>query len=605
MNLKDQGRREPTMADLEAFERLLRESLNQGVGKAAAQPATPPAATMTNADALAELTRLVDEPLPFDLAQPRPDGAEPRAPEPAVSWQHLEAIPQHAQPAPQPAIPQPQHDPYGQFDLSQESAQAVAPAVTYASAVYAPPSTVDPLAAFEEELRRFDQQKVAPPVTEDTYAWLDAAKPVPQPETTVLQPQWQDGPDPLPRPEANSSLAEAEQRLAAEAALAAAAAGAVAANAKRSRKVFYGLGAVAVAGLAAIGLTFALGGKPQPQSASVPVVAAKQEPMKERPANLGGVEIPDQNRQVLAPRAAAEPPKPAQAVNTTEQPVDLQQVTRRDSVRVVAPSPFQSPPAPTTEAPVAPPAASVTTPESPEPRRVQSVRLGDPAPPQPVAQAQTPSVAPGAVAAGAATIAALSAGTTPAPAGTPVPPVSPPRAATPAVSTPVTAPPATPPVVATPPTIPAAPSSATAAPKVESRPQSAAAVIQPPRPAQPTTPPAPRPVQPAAPRGENAPLSLSPPRPQQAATAPARAAGAGGGWSVQLASRPTADDARSASGQLGSRFAAQLGRGTTVVSGEANGRTVFRVRAQGYSQAEANAACDRVKASGGQCFVTR
>ena len=39
--------------------------------------------------------------------------------------------------------------------------------------------------------------------------------------------------------------------------------------------------------------------------------------------------------------------------------------------------------------------------------------------------------------------------------------------------------------------------------------------------------------------------------------------------------------------------------------GEANGRTVYRIRALGFSQAEANAACDRIRAAGGGCFVTR
>jgi cell division protein FtsN len=75
---------------------------------------------------------------------------------------------------------------------------------------------------------------------------------------------------------------------------------------------------------------------------------------------------------------------------------------------------------------------------------------------------------------------------------------------------------------------------------------------------------------------------------------------------VQLASRPTEDDARTASTQLRSRFNAALGgKAPSVVSGTANGQTVYRVRVGGYSQAAAVEACNKVKAAGGSCFVTR
>jgi cell division septation protein DedD len=103
-------------------------------------------------------------------------------------------------------------------------------------------------------------------------------------------------------------------------------------------------------------------------------------------------------------------------------------------------------------------------------------------------------------------------------------------------------------------------------------------------------------AQPAAPRVATAPTpATSGPGP-----------GTGGGFAIQLASRPSEGDARSASQQLGSRFSSQLGgRAPSVVRGEANGQTVYRVRVSGFSQADANAACTRVRASGGACFVTR
>jgi hypothetical protein len=588
MDLKDQGRREPTMADLEAFERLLRDSLQQsGQTKlvAAAVPASSEAAPRSlDANAMAELTRLIEAPLPFGEQPAVPAssaGAEPLPPQPSVTWQQLEAIPPIGSQEPTVFEPRP-----------AESAPSV--------------PTHDPLLAFEDELRRFDQRGAEAPAPVDPYGAPHGDYPVSS-EPPAL-PRWQGEAGPAPAEAPRSALDEAEQRLAAQAALAAAAAGATATTAKRSRKIFYGLGGVALAGLAAIGVTFALTGRKPSQNAGVPVIAAKQEPTKERPANPGGTEIPDQNRQVLAPKGAAEPPKPAQAVNTTEQPVDLtQQVVRRESVRIVAPSPFQSNPGQAPSAPDTPPAANAPPPApaplpaqepSGEPRRVQSVRLGDPAPPAPVPQAQTPGIAAAgvAIAAGAAAIPAIAAGASRSPGVTP----------TPAPATP--AQPPSPRVVTTSPSVP--PAAPVAPPKVETRPQSAVATAPTPRPTPPAaTPPRPAPpAQPAAPRGENAPLALNPPRPQQAAATPrpaAPAATGGSGWSVQLASRPTQDDARAAATQLSSRFSSQLGRSTTVVSGEANGRTVFRVRAQGFSQAEANAACDRVKAAGGQCFVTR
>ena len=606
MALKDHGRREPTLADLEAFERLLRDSLHS-----APEPAMPhtgptaPAPTDASGrppDAFAELTRLIEAPLPFgpssapvsQVAAPAEpaivpryapveygldpssagQGAEPMAP---GSWQHLDAIPEAS---------------------SEKTVLMPRPA-----------PSMDPMQAFEEELRRFDTRPAAPVDTVSaefealraSYAGATTPDQVLEQSSSGYRDPYAEaswGAEPAQAPDALSPLAEAEKRLAAEAAVAAAAAGAAAGGAARSRKIFLGLGGVAVAGLAAIALSFAFGGKKATQSAGIPVVAAKPEPTKERPANPGGVEIPNQNKQIMAPKSAAEPPKPAQAVNTTEQPIDLNQVTRRESVRIVAPSPYQAPPpvappvpaAPPSPPPAAaiapaptpaPPAASASAADPTGPRRVQSVRLGDPAPPAPVAQpSTTPTARPGAIgpiptlagiAAGASATppAAPAAEAAPVPTNAPVPPVRIVRTTTPP------------------------------APKVEARPQTATSP-PPPVPAAPAAAPAPRP-----PRSANAPLSLSPAAPARQQPA-AAAAGASGGWAIQLASRPTEADAQSASGQLAGRYAGSLGgKRPSVVSGQANGRTVYRVRVTGYSQADANAACARIKAAGGACFVTR
>ena len=42
-----------------------------------------------------------------------------------------------------------------------------------------------------------------------------------------------------------------------------------------------------------------------------------------------------------------------------------------------------------------------------------------------------------------------------------------------------------------------------------------------------------------------------------------------------------------------------------VVKGESNGKTVYRVRAIGFTRDEASAACADVTVAGGKCFIAR
>lgn len=589
MDRNGQVRKEPTLADLEAFEKLLRDSLQAEPAKEpvlaapapAHTPAPPPDAPANDSadrSAMAELTRLIETPVEFDppsmpstpVAAPQPDFAP-------VAEHHLhgsaEAALVHEWKAPQ----------------TVEASFSPAPA---AHPVAAAP--LDPLAAFEEELRRFDAIRatdhalpVAHAAQEPTTAPAAAAYPqteyapyhdTPRAETPIegnwYQHTEQQQPDFAAESRAESSLNAAEERLAAEAAAGAAAAG-VTTGGGRSKGIFLALGGIAVAGLAVIGGSFVLGsGKKGGSSGDVPTIAAKTEPTKEKPADPGGMEIPNQNKQVLAARNTPET-KPAAVVNTTEQPLDLNQVTKRDSVRVIAPNPFQ--PQPGTTPPQGDVAAPATGGPGVEPRRVQSVRIpvggSEPTP----VQASTPT----AGTAGAAGLAAIAAGATARP------------------STPAPAPPNMPR------TDPSAGGAPTA--KVESRPVTAQPRAETPKVAPPpkvTTAPAATPAAPKAtpPKTANAPLSLNPPK----TTAAAPASGGSGGFAIQLASRPTEADARSASAQLKAKFASSLGsRSPSVVSGEANGQTVYRVRVGGYSQADAVAACTRIKAAGGGCFVTK
>jgi SPOR domain len=545
----------PNLADLEAFERLLRDSLKGSDHAVPAPVIRAPAEPMAPSSALAELARIVNDPAPF--------GAPPKF---------------SSLPKPDPLLPASDDDSDGAGWLNPSEARAsiqddldALPAVT----------SRDPLHEFEEELRRFDQARSLqppPPVAEPAPQWQYQ---IPKNVSLTVS-------DPDPEPvSAADRLDAAEARLAQEAALAAESERLP----DRSKRIFIALGGVAAAGIVAIiGIfLFSSGNKPQ-IAAKVPVIAANPAPTKEKPANPGGVEVPDQNKAILAPKSAPET-RPGQIVNSTEQPIDLNQVTRQNPARIVTPG----------SAPASSEAGPPVSPVNPlEPRRVTSVRIATPDELRtnaPVAAPSTPPVA--AVPPSNATrptgsvTPALTPSTQPAPPQRPVAPV----AATPE-------PPKTEP------------------PKVQTRPPMvASAPVSPPAPT-----PSPAPSRPAAPGSSSGPLNLTPPAarlpnanppatrtatvtpPATSAPQPSRPAASGGdgAWAIQLASRPTEADAVSASTQLRSRFASAIGdRSPMVVSGEANGRTVYRVRVAGFSQADAAEACEKVKAAGGGCFVTR
>lgn len=633
MDRDDQVRKEPTLADLEAFEKLLRESLKTGqphgdqvhggsgrtdadavhaasTDQAAGNQATgfvasgPGNRQDSDLAAMAELARLIDLPVDFEIPGVHPsNAAHPSRP--------AHATPAESEAAPAPDLHAERHlQGSTSATLSAGWTSTNAVDATFAAAAPAQPEfraePLDPLAAFEEELRRFDAIRLAEqnPVSdlraeyhpEASYSGevgAGAGDPYQtgvhvEPPQAPPEDQWyaQAPQPPASEAQAASSLDAAEERLAVEAAAGAAAAG-YAVGSRRSKGIFLTLGGIAMAGLAVIGGNFVFGsGSKATVPGSVPVIAAKSEPTKQKPENPGGIEIPNQNKQVLAARNTPET-KPAQVVNNTEQPLDLNQVTRRDSVRVVAPSPFQAPPSGGSSgvpapapAPQADSSASSVAPPQPgsgaSPLRVTSVRI-------PVSGGDT---APSGTAAPQATSSAPSIATAPAA-----------RVGTPAPGTPTPLP-----RIAT--------NAPTPAIKIESRPVTAQARPETPRaepPPRVAPAPAEQPPKAAPARSSNAPLSLTPPKVTAARTsAPAPAASAGSGYAIQLASRPTEADARSASVQLKGRYASTLGsRAPIVVSGEANGRTVYRVRVTGYSQAQAVDACKKIKVAGGGCFVTK
>jgi hypothetical protein len=69
--------------------------------------------------------------------------------------------------------------------------------------------------------------------------------------------------------------------------------------------------------------------------------------------------------------------------------------------------------------------------------------------------------------------------------------------------------------------------------------------------------------------------------------------------------RTSEDEARAAFRQLQQKFSDLGGRSPTVQQAESNGKTIYRVRVSGMGKDDATSLCERLKASGGQCFVAR
>ena len=346
----------------------------------------------------------------------------------------------------------------------------------------------------------------------------------------------------------------------------------------RSRKKSLMLVA-AVVGVAAVGVGGALSfrGKGGIQaSGQPPLIKAAEGPSKIAPANPGGAEVPDQNRQILE-RSAAKTAAAPRVVANDEQPLDLKEAVRKDAAAqsdagtAAAPRVILSSPLPV---PAQPGAGAV------EPRKVKTVVIKPPA----AAEPATPTLA------------------------APVEPAPPPvRTA----SIPPKPPEATAPIapVAAAPVAPAA-----QAPKPKPKPAAEA------RPAQPR----PAPATPSAASDEpvatgTAPMSIVPsgqPKrsqrlQQQAAVAPSPAvqsdaqpaASGGGGFVVQLSSEGSDAEARSSASRFKSRFGELGDFGTSIQRREVNGQTRYRVRFGSMSRDDANALCSSLKGKGQACIV--
>ncbi len=334
-------------------------------------------------------------------------------------------------------------------------------------------------------------------------------------------------------------------------------------EAPKPRKTgLYILAAMAVVAAGGVGIAaWMKRDAPKPVAANAPVIAADTSPAKVPAPNPGGTEVPNQNTQIYN-RNAPDDTKTAKVVPSEEQPVDVVAAQRLAGNAATANRP----------------GASLGM---GEPKKVRSVTVrpdgsivedGVPARLPAVADPTRPQMPPPAAASSGA--------------------VTPSR---PAPSTSVAVP-------GTPPTGTATTTTTAGAtrPMPPSRPEPAETPAAPAAPAQRTVvaaaPPAPA-AQPAPP--------VAAPAPQTAAALPTADAGSGE-FAVQLAAPGSEAEARDAVAKLQQRFGSVLGGYPLAArKAEVNGKSIYRVRVGGLSREEAVGLCEKLKSSGGQCFVAR
>lgn len=339
-----------------------------------------------------------------------------------------------------------------------------------------------------------------------------------------------------------------------------------------------------------------------------PIVSADRTPVKKAPENPGGIEVPNQDRQIYE-RGATD--GKSRVVDGREQPIDVREAARSMPAvtdrppTVSARAPVTGPPLPGTAArddglapsasqvaPASPPSGSAVSAALGEPRRVRTVAV------RPDGSVYTPS----STASLAGAPPSLLPGNTP-PAPIPVTTVSVQNrpGATSAALVPAAAVPAGPAPAVSP-----ALSDQSSPASTEGSPARAAVKVLPP--ARPKT--LEKPVEDAA--VAEAPARTASVQPNGSSTRAGERASertpaaesASGNFTVQIAVRPTEEEARSAYTQLQDKFAADLdGKPAKVTRGEANGKTVHRVRVGPMTKADATALCTKLKSSGGSCFI--
>lgn len=334
---------------------------------------------------------------------------------------------------------------------------------------------------------------------------------------------------------------------------------------RRSRKGLAAVGAVVAAGLLGGASAYVYGGgSASGESGAPPLVMATSAPTKVQPQNPGGVEIPNQNKQIYE-RASQTPQakdaKESKIVNREEQPVDVKQAVRMNGATADATgATVSTPPAPAQQ-----PSGGLSL---GEPRRVRTIAI------RPDGTLIQPQPEPGGARQGPIPLPAM---TLPAEARS-----APPAQATPSASTPVQ--------VASAQPVPVQPRPAAGAPVAAS-----------------ATPAAAKPIPAAAtPTSGSSPQRVASVEPVATAPAPVTATeGATGGYAVQLGLANSETAAGATLAQLQRKHPDLNGKPSMIRKAEVNGNTIYRVRIGPLAKEEASSLCSKVQGQGGQCFVAK
>jgi hypothetical protein len=375
-------------------------------------------------------------------------------------------------------------------------------------------------------------------------------------------------------------------------------------GASRSRRPVYAMAAVIVAGIVGIGVAFAYKGS-NSGPREIAMIKAAPGPTKIQPPADDAADKPSSDSSILD---KAPQPAPTKTVEHEEQPVDLAQTVQS------APRALPDGISPIYDFNTAGGAAAVPVPSSPDQGR------------QVMARADATDTA-GAKQGGAMGIASdiqpIRVKThSYRPDGTPIPDDQPPAASL-----------DTPPAASKAEKTPVAKASTPRA----TGPKTTARVATTPKAVAPKPAAAPKPAEPktieSAAAGDDAPTDITPagaqlhkgrqPKPAKplkvaeaeptpeggdtrAAAAPAENASGGGGFAVQLAAPGSEAEAKATTARLEQKFGGAFdGRSLSVHKAVSNGKTVFRVRVVSLSREEATGMCEKLKSSGGSCFVAK
>ncbi|MXQ13276.1 SPOR domain-containing protein [Microvirga makkahensis] len=298
------------------------------------------------------------------------------------------------------------------------------------------------------------------------------------------------------------------------------------------------VGAIIIGGGGAYLLTSTSGG-----AGGEPIlIQATKDPVKVQPQNPGGVEIPNQNKQIYERTQNAE----TKVVNREEQPVDVRQAVQSSGGSLVADATGAGMPG------AAPQSRSASNSLNlGEPRKVRTVTIrpdgtvvGAPEPAQ--AQSAQPSVPAMTM---PATAQSAAAQPKPAPATPAAAPATPAPAPNPA------------------PAVAANPADVTPSAAAPQRVASAQSV----------------PVAPAADATNTA----------------------TGGYAVQLGLASSESAAQTAFVSYQRKYPDLEGLSSIIRKAEVNGNTIYRVRVGPMSREEASSLCSRLQGQGGQCFVAK